>query len=307
MMRQGRLAMLLIAVVLVATATAQQPAVPESTKAATLAEEEKKAAFAQEQELQLAPVASRTEDALLMAGGELHTDRTKLSDTIAQQQKWRSAASATQRLIQKAQKARAKAALKVSEDEETLKRATELVNNARKEDDLEVRDRAKSEMDEGRGVAMQRPSGVLLADSKKLNTQSNMVLRHSKSTQAKALAALDLKMAQQLADRASSGMVAAKGYFTEAIHKRKEATSAAEAAATDTVNAASVSLTMDANSPLLHQIENGEDQGPKALQDIIATDAQQVDHAEGKLGAAREALAEGQTRARKLSAEIWQV
>jgi len=65
---------------------------------------------------------------------------------------------------------------------------------ARKQDDLEIRDRAKSEMEEGRGVAMQRPSGVLLSDSKKLNSQSNMVLHNSKSTQAKALAALDLKM-----------------------------------------------------------------------------------------------------------------
>lgn len=83
--------------------------------AATLAEEEKKAAFARELELKLTPAASRTEDALLMAGGELHTDETKLADTTAQQQKWRSAAAATQRLIKKAQKARAKAALKVSE------------------------------------------------------------------------------------------------------------------------------------------------------------------------------------------------
>jgi hypothetical protein len=80
-----------------------------------LAEEEKKAAFARELELKLTPVASRTEDALLMAGGELHTYKTKLADTSAQQQKWRSAAEATQRLIQKAQKARAHAALRVSE------------------------------------------------------------------------------------------------------------------------------------------------------------------------------------------------
>jgi hypothetical protein len=226
---------------------------------------------------------------------------------VAQQQKWRSAAAATQRLTRKAQQARADAALKVSRDEETLKRATALVDKARREDDLEIRHRALSEMDEGRGVAMQRPSGVLLADSKKLNEQSNMVLSHSKSTQAKALAALDLKMAQQLADRASSGMVAAKGYFSAAIHERKEATAAAEAAATDTVNAASVSLTMDENSPLLHHIENGEEQGPKALQDIVATDASQVDRAEGQLGAAREALSEDQARTRTLSAEIWQV
>jgi hypothetical protein len=281
--------------------------VPASTKAATLAEEEKKVAFAQAQELKLTPLASRTEDALLMAGGELHTDRTRLADAMEQQQEWRSAAAATQRLMRKAQKERADAALKVSHDEDTLKRATELVDQARKEDNLEIRHRARSELDQGRGVAMQRPAGVLLADSKKLNEQSNMVLSHSKSTQAKALAALDLKMAQQLADRASSGMVAAKGYFTDAIHQRKEATVAAEAAATDTVNAASVSLTMDGNSPLLHQIENGEEQGPKALQDIIATDAQQVDRAEGQFGAAREALSEDQARARKLSAEIWQV
>ena len=317
---RGALAGAVLVTALLASAGAQAPTgpgagaragrardVPASTKAATLAEEEKKAAFAQALELKLTPLASRTEDALLMAGGELHTYRTKLADTVAQQQKWRSAAAATQRLTRKAQQARADAALKVSRDEETLKRATALVDKARREDDLEIRHRALSEMDEGRGVAMQRPSGVLLADSKKLNEQSNMVLSHSKSTQAKALAALDLKMAQQLADRASSGMVAAKGYFSAAIHERKEATAAAEAAATDTVNAASVSLTMDENSPLLHHIENGEEQGPKALQDIVATDASQVDRAEGQLGAAREALSEDQARTRTLSAEIWQV
>ena len=193
------------------------------------------------------------------------------------------------------------------QDEETLKRATHLVDQARSQDDQEISHRARSEMDEGRGVAMQRPSGVLLADSKKLNTQSNLVLKHSKSTQAKALAALDLKMAQKLADRASSGMVAAKGYFTDAIHDRKEATAAAEQAATDTVNAASVSLTMDENSPKLHQIEEGEEQGPDALQDIVAIDAQQVDRAEGQLGAARETLKDNQSHARTLSAEIGQV
>jgi len=237
-MRGGRLSFLLFAL-LSASVVAQTAGrlVPQSTKDVTLAEEEKKAAFAREQELEITPLASRTEDALLMAGGELHTDRTKLADTEGQQRKWRTAESAAGRLIKKAQQARSHAALKVSEDEETLKRATQLVNSARKQDDLEIRDRAKSEMEEGRGVAMQRPSGVLLADSKKLNSQSNMVLHNSKSTQAKALAALDLKMAQQLADRASSGMVAAKSYFTDAIKQRKQATAAAEAAATDTVNA----------------------------------------------------------------------
>ena len=59
---------------------------------------------------------------------------------------------------------------------------------------------------------------------------------------------------------------------------------------TDTVNAASVSLTMNENSPKLHQIEEAEEQvrqqGPDALQDIVAIDAQQVDRAEGQLGAA---------------------
>ena len=281
--------------------------VPASTKAVTLAEEEKKAAFAREQQLKLTPLASRTEDALLMAGGELHTDRTKLGDAEARQQNWRSAEAATERLIKKAQQARANAALTVSNDEDTLKRAPQLVNEARQQDDLEISHRARSEMEEGRGIAMQRPSGVLLADSKKLNAQSNMVLEHSKSTQAKALAALDLKMAQQLADRASSGMVAAKSYFTKAIQERKEATAAAEAAAADTVNAASVSLTMAPNSPVLHHIENGEEQGPNALEDIVTADAQQVDHAEGQLGAARQNLASDQARVRTLSAEIWKV
>jgi hypothetical protein len=140
-----------------------------------------------------------------MAGGELHTDRTKLGDAEARQQNWRSAEAATERLTKKAQQARANAALTVSNDEDTLKRATQLVNEARQQDDLEISHRARSEMEEGRGIAMQRPSGVLLADSKKLNAQSNMVLEHSKSTQAKALAALDLKMAQQLADRGPVG------------------------------------------------------------------------------------------------------
>ena len=311
MTRGSWIAALLAAALLAATAAQEATAavreVPASTKAVTLAEEEKKVAFAREQELKLEPIASRTEDALLVAGGELHTDRTRLADTISQRQKWRAASAATQRLISKAQKERAHAALEVSDDEATLRRATQLVEAARRENELEVKHRARSEMDEGRGIAMQRPSGVLLADSKTLNSQSNMVLQHSKSTQAKALAALDLKMAQQLADRASSGMVAAKGYFTEAIGERKKATAAAEKAAADTVDAATVSLTMAHDSGLLHTIEDGEKQGPKALQDIVATDARQVDEAEGKLGAARETLSEGQTRARKLSAEVWQV
>jgi len=50
-----------------------------------------------------------------MAGGELHTDRTKLTDTEAQQNKWRSAELDAGRLIQQAHKARAHAALLVSE------------------------------------------------------------------------------------------------------------------------------------------------------------------------------------------------
>jgi len=51
---------------------------------------------------------------------------------------------------------------------------------------------------------------------------------------------------------------------------------------------------MVANSPLLHQIEKGEDTGPKALEDIVTADAQQVDRAEGMLGESRQSLAENQ-------------
>ena len=51
---------------------------------------------------------------------------------------------------------------------------------------------------------------------------------------------------------------------------------------------------MVANSPLLHQIEKGEDTGPRALEDIVTADAQQVDRAEGMLGESRQSLAENQ-------------
>ena len=53
--------------------------------------------------------------------------------------------------------------------------------------------------------------------------QSNLVLDQSHSAQAKALAALDLKLAQSLAARASKGMAEARSNFALAIADRKKA------------------------------------------------------------------------------------
>ena len=53
--------------------------------------------------------------------------------------------------------------------------------------------------------------------------QSNLVLDQSHSAQAKALAALDLKLAQSLPARASRGMAQARSNFALAIADRKKA------------------------------------------------------------------------------------
>ncbi|KAJ1482316.1 hypothetical protein T484DRAFT_1747675 [Baffinella frigidus] len=106
--------------------------------APSLAQEEKTAAQAQEELLRLGPLASQTEDVLIMAGGKLQATKAKISDAQSRVETLRSEEASNAESIRKAQRTRADAALKVSDEQNTLRAATRLIDAARSEEQDEV-------------------------------------------------------------------------------------------------------------------------------------------------------------------------
>mmetsp|Transcript_13418 Transcript_13418/g.46764 ORF Transcript_13418/g.46764 Transcript_13418/m.46764 type:complete len:546 (+) Transcript_13418:170-1807(+) len=266
--------------------------------------EEAKAAKAEQEMLKTSPLVSRTEDALIMAGGEVRSIQAQIADSQKRLKQLKSSFEEADESIHHFDKLREKDDLKLSDKQATLTRATELVNKARSEGRSEIRDRMLSEANQERGVAMERPAAVLLADSKKMDAQSNTVLHRSKSTQAKSLAALDLTMAQGLAEKASAGMRAAKVYFGRAIGEREDAVKAAGQAAKDVVDAASVSLAGNKGEEerrVLKKVVGGEEHGKQAMKDILAADGKAVDQAERQLGKVKQEVSSSKHQKGKLS------
>jgi len=276
----------------------------------SLKSEEAEAAKAVQAMLKTSPLVSRTEDALIMAGGEVRSIQAQIADSQTRLKQLKTAFEGTDKSIHHFDKVREKDDLKLSDQQATLSRATDLVNKARKEGQDEVRDRMLSEANQQQGVAMERPAAVLLADSKKMDAQSNTVLQRSKSTQAKSLAALDLTMAQGLAEKASAGMKAAKVYFGRAIGEREDAVKAAGQAAKDVVDAASVSLAGNKEEEerrVLRKVVEGEEHGKKAMKDILTADSKAVDEAERELGQAKQEVSSSERFKKKLSDRMLEV
>jgi hypothetical protein len=149
--------------------------------------------------------------------------------------------------------------------------------------------RSASEREEAEGAATQGPAEGLLRDSRRLNDQSNLVLDQSHSPQAKALAALDLKMAQSLAQRAADGMADAKAHFASAIAARKQAVADDVAAAADVTKAAQASLVEQPDDAALVRVVRGGERGERALADVVTADVAALDAREEHLGDARAA------------------
>ncbi|EKX48912.1 hypothetical protein GUITHDRAFT_105538 [Guillardia theta CCMP2712] len=182
---------------------------------------------------------------------------------------------------------RKSAALAVTSQEATLKKAESLAKDARHYQRLARNERSSSETAEAQGLALQKPAAALLKDSQKLNDQSNLVLDQSHSSQAKALASLDLKLAQSLADRAAKGMARAKQDFASAIDDRKTALKDDEVASNRVMEAAKVSLQTNPEQSSLLRIQQGQLTGSKALQSILNIDTNSVGAAQEKLGESR--------------------
>ena len=159
-----------------------------------------------------------------------------------------------------------------------------------KYDDKALEDKDASEKDEAEGIAIQEPAAALLKDSQKLNDQSNLVLDQSKSSQAKALAALDLNLAQSLATRASEGMSSAKEYFSRAIAQRKKAVAADDAASAAVIGEAKASLKVNHEVPELMHVLHGQETGDMAARDVVDADEKSVNDEENALGEDRDAV-----------------
>ena len=150
--------------------------------------------------------------------------------------------------------------------------------------------RSLSEREEAEGAASQGPAEDLLRDSRRLNDQSNLVLDQSHSPQAKALAALDLKMAQSLAQRAADGMAQAKNHFARAIAARKEAVSDGVGASRDVIKAARASLSARPGDAALQRVVQGQEGVAMGTAAVVTADVASLNEREEKLGAADRAV-----------------
>jgi hypothetical protein len=178
----------------------------------------------------------------------------------------------------------------VASEENTLREAQALAKQARHLERLSQEERSASEKAEAQGLALQRPAAALLKDSQRLNSQSNLVLDQSHSAQAKALAALDLKLAQSLAARASKGMAEARSNFALAIADRKKAVDDDALSAHKVTEDAQVSLKTNKEQPALLHVLHGQVTGGQALRAVVNTDTQGLMSAEEELGVDRDAL-----------------
>ncbi len=238
------------------------------------------------------PVVASTEDTYVATRSRVSSLKATLSTSVQDAQKLTMEEADDNAEVKAALLARKRAAMRVSAKENVAKDAEQLQHTAHELEDQALREKENSEKDEAEGVAIQQPAASLLKDSKKLNDQSNLVLDQSHSSQAKALAALDLNLAQSLATRASQGMKQAKSYFSQAIDERKRAVAADQAAAQNIINAAKASLKVNHEVPALLHVLHGQETGNVAARDVVNADMDAIKKAEGRLGQDREAVTE---------------
>jgi hypothetical protein len=238
------------------------------------------------------PVADKASDAYTAARMNLASLRTKLRDNSDMAKKLKLVEKQRQTALAVAQHQRKKATKIVGSEENTLLEAQKLAKQARHMERLSREERSESEKAEAQGLALQRPAEALLKDSQRLNDQSNLVLDQSHSAQAKALAALDLKLAQSLAGRASKGMAEARQDFALAIEDRKKAVTDDTNAAHEVREDAQESLKTNNEQPALLHVLHGQTTGGAALNAVVESDTKGVMNAEETLGVDREGLIE---------------
>jgi hypothetical protein len=248
------------------------------------------------EELKDSPVVESTEDTYVAARSRVSSLKATLSSSKQDAQKLTIEEADDNAEVKAALLARKRSALHLSDKENVAKEAEQLQHTAHELENQALRDKENSEKDEAEGVAIQQPAAALLKDSKKLNDQSNLVLDQSHSSQAKALAALDLNLAQSLATRASEGMKQAKNYFSQAIDERKRAVAADQAASHDIIDAAKDSLKVNHEVPGLLHVLHGQETGDVAARDVVNADIDAIKKAENRLGQDREAVKEAYSR-----------
>jgi len=248
------------------------------------------AARAEQAMLKNGPAADKASDDYTAARMRLTTLRTKLRDNTDIRKKLALVERRREAKVSVAELDRKSATKTVASEQNTLKEAQTLAKQARNMKRLSQEERDDSEKAEAQGLALQHPAAALLKDSQRLNDQSNLVLDQSHSAQAKALAALDLKLAQSLAARASTGMAEARNDFAMAITDRRKAvvddTNSAHLVSKD----AQVSLKTNNEQPALLHVLHGQLTGGEALGAVMDTDTKGLMNAEESLGVVRDGL-----------------
>ena len=236
------------------------------------------------------PAAEKAEDDYTAARMRLSSLRTKLRDNVDTTKQLEIMEHRKQAEVSEAEEERKGSTKKVASEENTLVEAQKLAKKARRMQRMSRDERSESEKAEAQGLALQQPAAALLKDSTRLNDQSNLVLDQSHSAQAKALAALDLKLAQSLASRASKGMSEARSDFAQAIADRKEAVEHDSDSAQEVLKDAQVSLRTNNEQPGLLHVLHGQLTGGEALAAVVDTDTKGLMSAEESLGVARDTL-----------------
>eukprot|EP00802_Teleaulax_amphioxeia_P001800 Tamp_01802.p1 GENE.Tamp_01802~~Tamp_01802.p1 ORF type:complete len:521 (+),score=204.92 Tamp_01802:350-1912(+) len=240
--------------------------------------------------LKAGPTADKASDDYTAARMRLATLRTKLRDNTDTTKRLALVEKRREAKVTESELDRRHGTQAVASEENTLREAQKLAKHARHLERLSREERSASEKAEAQGLALQRPAAALLKDSQRLNDQSNLVLDQSHSAQAKALAALDLKLAQSLAARASKGMAEARGDFALAIADRKKAVNDDTQSAHKVTEDASVSLKTNQEQPALLHVLHGQVTGGQALSAVVNTDTKGLMNAEEALGVDRDAL-----------------
>mmetsp|Transcript_40306 Transcript_40306/g.95376 ORF Transcript_40306/g.95376 Transcript_40306/m.95376 type:complete len:575 (-) Transcript_40306:194-1918(-) len=271
----------------------------------TVMQEEQEAKLQEKRMVATEPVSAKTEDDYIAARTHLASLRREVADDTERRATLEVEEKARLNQVDDAKAARKAAAMRVSLSANTLVSANHLAATARASKTAARTERSTSEKREAQGIALQQPAAALLRDSQKLNDQSNLVLDQSHSAQAKALAALDLKLAQSLAGRASKGMAKAKGFFAEAITDRKAAVEDDQEAAQTTIEAAQVSLKQNKEMPALMHVLHGQQTGGKAASAVVDADSKALDNAEKAFGAEKAHFASAVSEESKVAKEIF--
>jgi hypothetical protein len=265
---------------------------------------EDSAARAEQAMLKDGPAADKASDDYTAARMRLTSLRTKLRDNTEITKKLTLVEKRREAKVVEAERERKSATKSVASEDNTLKEAQKLAKEARHLQRLSREERSESEKAEAQGLALQQPAAALLKDSQRLNDQSNLVLDQSHSAQAKALAALDLKLAQNLAARASKGMAEAKGDFATAIDERHKAVADDTESAHHVMKDAQVSLKTNSEQPALLHVLHGQTTGGAALGAVLDTDTKGLMKAEEALGQDREDLVSDKRRVADADTQI---